>query len=97
MPIALMSGGGGGGSDHHEVHSLLRPSRGHPHAPPPPHAVRNTGEITALAGCDRLTIGPSLLEQLAASTAAVPQKLSAAAAAEACKEEKVHFDEAAFR
>jgi transaldolase len=28
-------------------------------------SFRNTGEIAALAGCDKLTIGPALLEQLA--------------------------------
>ena len=28
-------------------------------------SFRNTGEIEALAGCDRLTIAPALLEQLA--------------------------------
>lgn len=27
-------------------------------------SFRNTGEIEALAGCDRLTIGPALLDQL---------------------------------
>lgn len=28
-------------------------------------SFRNTGEIEALAGCDRLTIGPGLLDELA--------------------------------
>ncbi len=40
-------------------------------------SFRNTGEITELAGCDRLTIGPALLDQLAASNEPVEQKLFA--------------------
>lgn len=39
-------------------------------------SFRNVDEILELAGCDRLTIGPSLLEQLAASTGDVPVKLN---------------------
>lgn len=62
-----------------------------------PAAVRNTGEIIELAGCDRLTIGPSLLQQLADSKDHVAPKLSAAAAAATCKDEQVHYDEAGFR
>lgn len=38
-------------------------------------SFRNTDEITELAGCDRLTIGPSLLEDLSQSNAALPVKL----------------------
>lgn len=38
-------------------------------------SFRNTGEIIELAGCDRLTIGPSLLEELANSDAPVVAKL----------------------
>lgn len=60
-------------------------------------SFRNTGEITELAGCDRLTIAPALLAQLAESHAAVPVKLTVAGAAEACKEAQVHFDEKGFR
>jgi transaldolase len=59
-------------------------------------SFRNTGEITELAGCDRLTISPALLEQLAKSDAAVPVKLSPASAAD-CHEDRVSFDEKAFR
>ena len=33
-------------------------------------SFRNAGEIEALAGCDRLTISPALLEQLAADDSA---------------------------
>ncbi|WWC57984.1 transaldolase [Kwoniella dejecticola CBS 10117] len=40
-------------------------------------SFRNVGEITALAGCDYLTIAPKLLEELAKSNDAVPKKLDA--------------------
>lgn len=62
-----------------------------------PTAVRNTGEIQELAGCDRLTISPALLEKLAASTEAVPRKLEPAHSAAACTDAEVHYDEASFR
>ena len=38
-------------------------------------SFRNIGEIIELAGCDRLTIGPSLLEELANSQVAIQPKL----------------------
>ncbi len=38
-------------------------------------SFRNTGEIMELAGCDRLTIGPALLEEMANSCTPVVQKL----------------------
>ncbi|MBK1827186.1 transaldolase [Haloferula rosea] len=59
-------------------------------------SFRNTGEITALAGCDLLTIGPSLLKELQESTEEVPRVLSPEIAAEADLE-KVSFDEKSFR
>ena len=40
-------------------------------------SFRNIGEIESLAGCDRLTISPGLLEQLAADNSTLPQQLSA--------------------
>jgi transaldolase len=43
-------------------------------------SFRNTGEIEALAGCDRLTISPGLLETLSADNAPLPQQLSAESA-----------------
>lgn len=43
-------------------------------------SFRNTGEIEALAGCDRLTISPNLLEQLSADEAPLEMALSAATA-----------------
>ncbi len=39
-------------------------------------SFRNAGEIEALAGCDRLTIGPNFLEELSADTGELPRKLS---------------------
>jgi transaldolase len=38
-------------------------------------SFRNTGEIEALAGCDRLTIAPALMEQLAADHGELPRRL----------------------
>ena len=39
-------------------------------------SFRNTGQIEALAGCDRLTISPDLLDELAASEGDLPEALS---------------------
>ncbi|MFT7286255.1 MAG: transaldolase [Halieaceae bacterium] len=41
-------------------------------------SFRNSGQIEALAGCDRLTISPALLEELAADRGELPRRLSAA-------------------
>jgi transaldolase len=38
-------------------------------------SFRNTGEIEALAGCDRLTISPALLDALAADQGELPRRL----------------------
>lgn len=43
-------------------------------------SFRNVGQITALAGCDLLTISPDLLAQLAASDEQLPKALDATAA-----------------
>ncbi|MBJ6125249.1 transaldolase [Microvirga splendida] len=40
-------------------------------------SFRNVGEIEALAGCDRLTISPALLDELANAQGELPRKLSA--------------------
>ena len=40
-------------------------------------SFRNTGEIEGLAGCDRLTISPALLEELETDEGDLPQQLSA--------------------
>ena len=59
-------------------------------------SFRNVGQITALAGCDLLTISPELLAQLQASETPVPRQL-AVDCAQAADIARVHFDEAAFR
>lgn len=59
-------------------------------------SFRNTGEILELAGCDRLTIAPALLEQMTSSSSIVEQKLDAAKSTE-MQMEKVEVDENAFR
>jgi transaldolase len=58
-------------------------------------SFRNTGEIEALAGCDRLTIGPALLDELAAATGDLPRRLSPDAARDV--PERLHLDEEGFR
>jgi len=40
-------------------------------------SFRNTGEIAELAGCDKLTISPALLDELSASSNPLPRKLDA--------------------
>jgi transaldolase len=59
-------------------------------------SFRSKGEILELAGCDLLTIAPTLLGELAASTDPVVRKLDPQAAAKADLKQ-VHFDEKAFR
>jgi len=59
-------------------------------------SFRNIGQITALAGCDLLTISPELLAQLAASEAPLQRALDARAA-QALDLPAVNFDEAGFR
>jgi len=39
-------------------------------------SFRNKGEIVALAGCDKLTIGPGLLEELKNSKDEIPRQLN---------------------
>jgi len=39
-------------------------------------SFRNIGEILALAGCDKLTIAPKLLDELKSSHTVFPRKLS---------------------
>jgi transaldolase len=59
-------------------------------------SFRNAGQITALAGCDLLTISPDLLATLAASEAPLVPRLHAPAAL-AMDIPAVHYDEAGFR
>ena len=59
-------------------------------------SFRNVGQITALAGCDLLTISPDLLAQLAASNAPLQRALDPVAARQKDLP-PVQYDEAAFR
>ena len=59
-------------------------------------SFRNVGQITALAGCDLLTISPELLAQLAATEAPLVPALHAQAA-QAMDIAPVRYDEASFR
>lgn len=58
-------------------------------------SFRNTGEIQALAGCDRLTISPQLLEELSLSNEALPRQLTPQSAFS--HEAKLSLDEKQFR
>ncbi|QIB33793.1 transaldolase [Ancylobacter pratisalsi] len=58
-------------------------------------SFRNTGEIEALAGCDRLTIGPALLDELAADEGTLVRRLDPANVEAAPA--KLELDEKAFR
>ena len=59
-------------------------------------SFRNVGQITALAGCDLLTISPDLLAQLAATEAPLSAALEAQAA-QALDLPVVAYNEASFR
>ncbi|BCO26244.1 transaldolase B [Rhodoferax lithotrophicus] len=59
-------------------------------------SFRNVGQITALAGCDLLTISPELLAQLADSQAPLACALDAQAA-QALELPRLNYDEATFR
>ena len=58
-------------------------------------SFRNIGEIEALAGCDRLTISPALLDELAASDGPLPRKLGETGHAKAPA--RLRMDEKRFR
>jgi transaldolase len=58
-------------------------------------SFRNVGEITELAGCDLLTIAPSLLAELQATEAELPRKLDPQAAAGKTIE-KINVNKALF-
>jgi transaldolase len=59
-------------------------------------SFRNAGEITELAGCDLLTIAPSLLKELDEAKGELPRKLDAARA-KAMDIPRIAMDEATFR
>jgi transaldolase len=58
-------------------------------------SFRNIGEITELAGCDLLTIAPSLLAELQATEADLPRKLDPEAASGKAIE-KINVNKALF-
>lgn len=58
-------------------------------------SFRNIGEITELAGCDLLTISPSLLDDLHSATGDLPRKLAPNIADEA-EIEKISMDKETF-
>ena len=74
--------------NHYKIHGIATEVMG--------ASFRNVGQITALAGCDLLTISPDLLAQLAATEAPLPPALDAAAAA-GLDLAPVHYNEASFR
>jgi transaldolase len=59
-------------------------------------SFRNIGEIEALAGCDRLTISPQLLEELARDQGDLPRRLDPKSGA-ARPPAKLSLDEKTFR
>ena len=59
-------------------------------------SFRKTGQITALAGCDLLTIAPDLLDKLAKAPGELPRKLSVEEAKRQ-NSQKIQLDEKAFR
>jgi len=60
-------------------------------------SFRNHGEIRALAGCDRLTIAPSLLDELSKSSEAIVRHLDAVSSASEYNGDKIPVDESSFR
>jgi transaldolase len=60
-------------------------------------SFRNVGEITELAGCDRLTISPNLLDDLSKSFELIDRKLDEESAAKKYAGEKVSLSEKGFR
>jgi transaldolase len=74
--------------DHYKKHGIATEVMG--------ASFRNIGQITALAGCDLLTISPELLAQLAATEAPLTAALDAQAA-QGMDLPAVAYDEASFR
>jgi transaldolase len=59
-------------------------------------SFRNVGQVTALAGCDLLTISPELLAALQSASEPMQRRLSPQAA-RSSDMPRVHFDEKSFR
>src|SRR5436190_16891327 len=60
-------------------------------------SFRNVGEILQLAGCDLLTISPTLLEEMQKTPGTVARKLAPDTARVNCQEAKLTPDEKTFR
>jgi transaldolase len=58
-------------------------------------SFRNTGEIQALAGCDRLTISPALMQELDATQAPLAQRLNVTATSST--DPRTALDETGYR
>ena len=58
-------------------------------------SFRNVGEIEALAGCDRLTISPQLMEELQQDTGTLARRLDPVI--DRCEDTRVSLDESRFR
>ena len=58
-------------------------------------SFRNAGEIEELAGCDRLTISPQLLDELQQDPGELPRKLAPGQANSV--NDRLQLDECAFR
>merc|ERR1712178_470433 len=58
-------------------------------------SFRNTGQIIGLAGCDKLTVAPKLLDELSKSNVHFDQVLSSTDVV--CEDAKMSFDEKSFR
>jgi len=60
-------------------------------------SFRNVGEIIELAGCDLLTISPSLLEEMQKTSGALARKLAPDTAPANCREARLTLEEKTFR
>jgi transaldolase len=60
-------------------------------------SFRNVGEILQLAGCDLLTISPTLLEEMQKTTGSLPRQLSPQTAGANCRDPRLALDEKMFR
>jgi len=60
-------------------------------------SFRNVGEILELAGCDLLTISPTLLEEMQKTSGSLTRTLIPETASGACREPKLALDERVFR
>jgi len=60
-------------------------------------SFRNTDEILELAGCDRLTIAPALLQELRQLNGTIQRKLDPSESSSKYLGEKIRVDEASYR